>query len=36
VFDPDLAAEGRYDEIERRSIDVNRRLDVWATDQSGA
>ncbi len=35
VFDPDLAAEGRYDEIERRSIDVNRRLDVWATDQSG-
>jgi 2-dehydro-3-deoxyphosphogluconate aldolase/(4S)-4-hydroxy-2-oxoglutarate aldolase len=36
VFDPELAAQGRYDEIERRSIDVNRRLDVWATDQSGS
>ncbi len=34
VFDPDLAAEGRYDEIERRSIEVCRRLDVYMTDLS--
>ena len=35
VFDADLAAQGRYDEIERRSIDVCRRLDIWVTDQTG-
>jgi 2-dehydro-3-deoxyphosphogluconate aldolase / (4S)-4-hydroxy-2-oxoglutarate aldolase len=34
VFDPDLAAQGRYDEIERRCIEVNRRLDMYLTDQS--
>lgn len=33
VFDADLAAEGRYDELERRAIDINRRLDLYFTDQ---
>ncbi len=33
VFDPELAAEGRYDEFERRAIEVCRRLDVYATEQ---
>jgi 2-dehydro-3-deoxyphosphogluconate aldolase/(4S)-4-hydroxy-2-oxoglutarate aldolase len=33
VFDPDLAADGRYDEFERRSIDVHRRLDIWVSEQ---
>ncbi len=32
VFDPLLAQEGRYDEIERRAIEVHRRLDVYATE----
>ena len=32
VFDPDLAAEGRYDEFERRAIEVARRLDAYLTD----
>jgi 2-dehydro-3-deoxyphosphogluconate aldolase / (4S)-4-hydroxy-2-oxoglutarate aldolase len=32
VFSPDVAAEGRYDEFERRSIDVVRRLDEYLTD----
>jgi 2-dehydro-3-deoxyphosphogluconate aldolase/(4S)-4-hydroxy-2-oxoglutarate aldolase len=32
VFDPDLAAQGRYDEFERRSIEVHRRLDLYFTD----
>lgn len=36
VFDPDLAAEGRYDEFERRAIEVVRRLDAYLTeDQAG-
>jgi 2-dehydro-3-deoxyphosphogluconate aldolase / (4S)-4-hydroxy-2-oxoglutarate aldolase len=34
VFDPDLAAEGRYDELERRSIEVHRRLDLYFTEGS--
>jgi 2-dehydro-3-deoxyphosphogluconate aldolase/(4S)-4-hydroxy-2-oxoglutarate aldolase len=34
VFDPDLAAEGRYDEFERRSIEVHRRLDLYFTEGS--
>ena len=29
VFDPDLAAEGRYDEFERRAIEACRRLDMY-------
>jgi 2-dehydro-3-deoxyphosphogluconate aldolase / (4S)-4-hydroxy-2-oxoglutarate aldolase len=32
VFDPDLASEGRFDEYERRSIEVHRRLDLYFTD----
>jgi 2-dehydro-3-deoxyphosphogluconate aldolase/(4S)-4-hydroxy-2-oxoglutarate aldolase len=37
VFDPDVAAEGRYDEFERRAIEVVRRLDAYFTDyQSGS
>ena len=32
VFDPDLAARGRLDEIERRSIEVCRRLDIYVTE----
>jgi 2-dehydro-3-deoxyphosphogluconate aldolase/(4S)-4-hydroxy-2-oxoglutarate aldolase len=32
VFDVDLAAEGRYDEIERRCVEVHRRLDLYFTD----
>ena len=33
VFDGDLASEGRYDELERRAIEVTRRLDMYMTDQ---
>jgi 2-dehydro-3-deoxyphosphogluconate aldolase/(4S)-4-hydroxy-2-oxoglutarate aldolase len=33
VFDPDIAAEGRYDELERRAIEVCRRLDAYLTDR---
>jgi 2-dehydro-3-deoxyphosphogluconate aldolase/(4S)-4-hydroxy-2-oxoglutarate aldolase len=33
VFPPDLAAEGRYDEYERRAIEVCRRLDMYMTEQ---
>jgi 2-dehydro-3-deoxyphosphogluconate aldolase / (4S)-4-hydroxy-2-oxoglutarate aldolase len=33
VFDPDLAAEGNYEELERRSIEVHRRLDAYLTDR---
>lgn len=29
VFDPELAAEGRYDEFERRAIEACRRLDMY-------
>ncbi|MGH2774218.1 MAG: bifunctional 4-hydroxy-2-oxoglutarate aldolase/2-dehydro-3-deoxy-phosphogluconate aldolase [Actinomycetota bacterium] len=32
VCSPDAAAKGRYDEIERRAIDVVRRLDEYLTD----
>jgi 2-dehydro-3-deoxyphosphogluconate aldolase / (4S)-4-hydroxy-2-oxoglutarate aldolase len=32
VFDPDFAAEGRFDEFERRSIEVHRRLDLYFTE----
>jgi 2-dehydro-3-deoxyphosphogluconate aldolase/(4S)-4-hydroxy-2-oxoglutarate aldolase len=31
VFDADIAAEGRYDELERRAIEVTRRLDMYQT-----
>ena len=30
VFDPDIAAEGDYEELERRAIEVTRRLDMYA------
>ena len=33
VFDPDIAAKGDYEELERRSIEVHRRLDEYLTDQ---
>jgi 2-dehydro-3-deoxyphosphogluconate aldolase / (4S)-4-hydroxy-2-oxoglutarate aldolase len=33
VFDPNVAAEGRYDELERRAIEVCRRLDAYLTDR---
>jgi 2-dehydro-3-deoxyphosphogluconate aldolase / (4S)-4-hydroxy-2-oxoglutarate aldolase len=33
VFDADIAAEGRYDELERRAIEVCRRLDSYLTDR---
>jgi 2-dehydro-3-deoxyphosphogluconate aldolase / (4S)-4-hydroxy-2-oxoglutarate aldolase len=33
VFDPEVAAEGRYDELERRAIEVCRRLDAYLTDR---
>jgi 2-dehydro-3-deoxyphosphogluconate aldolase/(4S)-4-hydroxy-2-oxoglutarate aldolase len=29
VFDPDIAAEGDYEELERRAIEVSRRLDMF-------
>lgn len=32
VFDPDLAAEGNYEEFERRAIEVCRRLDMYGTE----
>jgi 2-dehydro-3-deoxyphosphogluconate aldolase / (4S)-4-hydroxy-2-oxoglutarate aldolase len=32
VFDPDIAAEGRNEEYERRAIEVCRRLDMYTTD----
>ena len=33
LFDANLAAEGNYEEFERRSIDVHRRLDAYLTDR---
>ncbi|MDP9233151.1 MAG: bifunctional 4-hydroxy-2-oxoglutarate aldolase/2-dehydro-3-deoxy-phosphogluconate aldolase [Actinomycetota bacterium] len=33
VFDANVAAEGRYDELERRAIEVCRRLDAYLTDR---
>jgi 2-dehydro-3-deoxyphosphogluconate aldolase/(4S)-4-hydroxy-2-oxoglutarate aldolase len=33
VFEPELAAEGRYDEMERRAIEVCRRLDLYFTEK---
>jgi 2-dehydro-3-deoxyphosphogluconate aldolase / (4S)-4-hydroxy-2-oxoglutarate aldolase len=32
VFDPDLAADGNYEEFERRAIEVCRRLDMFTTE----
>jgi 2-dehydro-3-deoxyphosphogluconate aldolase/(4S)-4-hydroxy-2-oxoglutarate aldolase len=34
VFSSQLAAEGRYDEIERRAVAVCRRLDMYITDHA--
>jgi 2-dehydro-3-deoxyphosphogluconate aldolase/(4S)-4-hydroxy-2-oxoglutarate aldolase len=31
VFDADVAAEGNYEELERRAIEVCRRLDMYST-----
>ncbi|MFN2587810.1 MAG: bifunctional 4-hydroxy-2-oxoglutarate aldolase/2-dehydro-3-deoxy-phosphogluconate aldolase [Actinomycetota bacterium] len=33
VFEPELMAEGRYDEMERRAIEVCRRLDLYLTEK---
>lgn len=33
VFHPDLAVEGRFDEFERRAIDIHRRLDLYVSEQ---
>lgn len=33
VFDADIAAQGRFDEFERRAIDVCRRLDIYVTER---
>lgn len=32
VFDPEIAVEGRYEEYERRAIEVCRRLDMYTTE----
>jgi 2-keto-3-deoxy-6-phosphogluconate aldolase len=32
VFDDDLAADGDYEELERRAIEVCRRLDMYSTE----
>jgi 2-dehydro-3-deoxyphosphogluconate aldolase / (4S)-4-hydroxy-2-oxoglutarate aldolase len=34
VFDPEIAAKGDYPELERRAIEVHRRLDEYLTDQA--
>jgi 2-dehydro-3-deoxyphosphogluconate aldolase/(4S)-4-hydroxy-2-oxoglutarate aldolase len=34
VFDPDVAAEGDYEELERRAIEVSRRLDMFTSEKS--
>jgi 2-dehydro-3-deoxyphosphogluconate aldolase/(4S)-4-hydroxy-2-oxoglutarate aldolase len=34
VFDPDEAADGNFPELERRAIEINRRLDVYTTERS--
>ncbi len=31
IFDPDVAAEGDYEELERRALQVTRRLDVYTS-----
>jgi 2-dehydro-3-deoxyphosphogluconate aldolase/(4S)-4-hydroxy-2-oxoglutarate aldolase len=33
VFDPDVAAEGDYEELERRAIEACRRLDTYRSDE---
>jgi 2-dehydro-3-deoxyphosphogluconate aldolase/(4S)-4-hydroxy-2-oxoglutarate aldolase len=33
VFDPDIAAEGDYEELERRAIEVSRRLDMFTSEK---
>ncbi|HVF52468.1 MAG TPA: bifunctional 4-hydroxy-2-oxoglutarate aldolase/2-dehydro-3-deoxy-phosphogluconate aldolase [Actinomycetota bacterium] len=34
VFDPDIAADGRYEEFERRAVEVHRRLDIYITERA--
>lgn len=31
IFDPDIAADGDYEELERRALEVTRRLDVYTS-----
>lgn len=33
VFDQQVAADGRYDELERRAVEINRRLDLYFTER---
>ncbi|MGH2730092.1 MAG: bifunctional 4-hydroxy-2-oxoglutarate aldolase/2-dehydro-3-deoxy-phosphogluconate aldolase [Actinomycetota bacterium] len=33
VFDPEVAADGDFEELERRAIEVCRRLDMYTTDE---
>jgi 2-dehydro-3-deoxyphosphogluconate aldolase/(4S)-4-hydroxy-2-oxoglutarate aldolase len=33
VFDPEVAADGDFEELERRAIEVCRRLDMYATEE---
>ena len=33
VFDPEIAAGGDFEELERRAIEVHRRLDLYVTDK---
>lgn len=32
VFDPDVAADGDYEELERRALEVTRRLDMYTSE----
>jgi 2-dehydro-3-deoxyphosphogluconate aldolase / (4S)-4-hydroxy-2-oxoglutarate aldolase len=36
VFDSAVAAQGRFDELERRAIEVCRRLDMYMTEQESS
>ncbi|HEX2239840.1 MAG TPA: bifunctional 4-hydroxy-2-oxoglutarate aldolase/2-dehydro-3-deoxy-phosphogluconate aldolase [Actinomycetota bacterium] len=36
TFDPELAVAGNYEEMERRAIEVTRRLDVYTTERAAA
>ncbi|MFN2388005.1 MAG: bifunctional 4-hydroxy-2-oxoglutarate aldolase/2-dehydro-3-deoxy-phosphogluconate aldolase [Actinomycetota bacterium] len=36
VFDAEIAAEGRYEELERRAIEVHRRFDLYITERADA
>ncbi|MFN2526686.1 MAG: bifunctional 4-hydroxy-2-oxoglutarate aldolase/2-dehydro-3-deoxy-phosphogluconate aldolase [Actinomycetota bacterium] len=36
TFEPELAVAGNYEEMERRAIEVTRRLDVYTTERAAA